>query len=50
MDLPKVIGWGVVALIGYYVMQAIMPVFLWGLVGLTLWYCYLQYEEHNRRK
>jgi hypothetical protein len=50
MELRKVIMWGVVVLIGYHVMRAIMPMFVWGLVGLTAWYCYLQYEEHNRRK
>ena len=49
MDLQKVIGWGVVTLIGYYVMQAIMPMFLWGLVGLIAWYCYLNLEEHKRK-
>ena len=50
MDLPKVIGWGVVVLIGYHVLKAIMPMFFWGLVGLTAWYCYLKYLELNRRK
>ena len=50
MELRKVIMWGVVILIGYHVMKAIMPMFVWGLVGLTAWYCYLQYHEHNRRK
>ena len=49
MDLQKVIGWGVVALIGYYVMQAIMPMFMWGLVGLIAWYCYLNFEKHKRK-
>ena len=50
MDLPKVIGGGVVVLIGYHVLQAIMPMFLWGLFGLIGWYCYLKYLELNRRK
>lgn len=50
MELRKVIMWGVVVLIGYHVLQAIMPMFVWGLVGLIGWYCYLKYEEHNRRK
>lgn len=45
MDLPKVIGWGVAVLIGYHVLQAILPMFVWGLVGLTAWYCYLKYLE-----
>jgi hypothetical protein len=49
MELRKVIMWGVVILVGYHVMKAIMPMFVWGLVGLTAWYCYLQYEEQKRK-
>jgi len=45
MELPKVIGWGVVILIGYFVMQAIMPYFMWALIGLVCWYCYLKYLD-----
>ena len=48
MELPKTIGWGVMILIGYYIMNAIMPYFLWGLVGLICWYCYLQYQNSQR--
>lgn len=50
MDIPKIIGWGVVIVIGYHILQAIMPLFITGLVGLTLWYCYLKYLESQRRK
>ena len=49
MELGKVIMWGVVILIGYHVMKAIMPMFVWSLVGLTAWYCYLKYEEQRRK-
>jgi hypothetical protein len=48
MSLPKVIGWGVVILIGYHILSAIMSQFIWGLVGLALWYCYLKYQESQR--
>ena len=49
MELRKVILWGVAILIGYHVLKLIMPMFVWGLVGLTAWYCYLQYEEQKRK-
>lgn len=48
MELQKVIGWGVLILIGYHVLKAIMPMFVWGLVALALWYCYLKYQESQR--
>ena len=49
MELRKVILWGVAVLIGYHILTLIMPMFMWGLVGLIAWYCYLQYEEHRRK-
>ena len=49
MELRKVILWGVAVLIGYHILTLIMPMFLWGLVGLTAWYCYLKFEEHKRK-
>ena len=49
MELRKVILWGVAVLIGYHLLTLIMPMFVWSLVGLTGWYCYLKYEEHNRK-
>ena len=48
MELPKVIGWGVVILIGYHVLKMILPQFIWGLVALTLWYCYLKSQERRK--
>ena len=47
-QLPKAIGWGVVILVGYCIMEAIMPYFMWGLMGLVFWYCYLKYQESQR--
>jgi hypothetical protein len=48
MELPKVIAWGVLILIGYHVLKLVMPQFVWGLIGLTLWYLYLKYQESQR--
>lgn len=48
MELPKAIGWGFVILIGYYIINAILPYFVWGLMGLVFWYFYLKYQENQR--
>ena len=46
--MEKIIGWGVVALIGYYVMQAILPMLFFGLIGLVSWYCYVNFGGHKK--
>ena len=47
MELEKIIGWGVVVLVGYYVIQAILPMFFLGLIGLVCWYCYVNFGGYK---
>ena len=41
----KAIGWMVIAILSYYVLQVILPFLIWGLVGLVVWQIYWAYRR-----
>jgi hypothetical protein len=43
----QMIGFAVVAIVAYYVLQMIVPFLIWGAIGLVSWRVYL---EFNKRK
>lgn len=43
----KLIGYAVVAIIAYYLLQMIVPFLIWGVMGMVAWRVY---QEHNKFK
>jgi hypothetical protein len=46
-QLNKLIGYAVLAIIAYYVLQMIVPFLFWGVLGMVVWRIYL---ERNKFK
>jgi predicted negative regulator of RcsB-dependent stress response len=43
----KLIGYAVVAIIAYYLLQMIVPFLIWGVMGMVAWRIY---QEHNKHR
>jgi hypothetical protein len=43
----KLIGYAVVAIIAYYLLQMIVPFLIWGVIGMVVWRVY---QEHNKHR
>jgi hypothetical protein len=48
MDERKVIGYAVVAIIAYYVLAAIVPFLIWGVIGWLVFKAYQQYQRSKK--
>ena len=49
-QMNQLIGYAVLAIIAYYVLQLIVPYLIYGVIGLVIWRGYQEYEKHNNRK
>ena len=47
-QLNKSIGYAVVAIVAYYVLQMIVPYLISGVIGLIVWRIYLEYPKNKR--
>ena len=43
----KIIGYAVMAIVAFYILQMIVPYLFWGVIGMVIWRIYL---EHNKFK
>jgi hypothetical protein len=43
----KLIGYAVLAIIAYFILQALVPYLIWGVVGLVCWRIYLEFQKHK---
>jgi fatty acid desaturase len=43
----KIIGYMVMAIIAYFVLQFIVPYLIYGVIGLVVWRVYLTYQKHK---
>jgi len=44
----KLIGYAVLAIIAYYVLQMIIPLLFYGLIGMVVWRVYSKYHKHKK--
>ena len=45
--INKLIGYSVMAIVAYYVLQMIVPFLFFGMIGLVIWRVY---QDHNKYK
>jgi hypothetical protein len=45
--INKFIGYSVMAIVAYYVLQMIVPFLFFGVIGLVIWRVY---QDHNKHK
>jgi hypothetical protein len=45
--INKLIGYSVIAIVAYYVLQMIVPFLFFGMIGLVIWRVY---QDHNKYK
>ena len=45
----KLIGYAVVAIVAYFVLQMIVPYLMYGVVGMVVWRIYLEKQKHKRK-
>ena len=43
----QIIGFAVVAIVAYYVLQMIVPFLVWGVIGLVGWRVYQELNKRN---
>ena len=43
----QLIGYAVLAIIAYYLLQMIIPFLIYGVVGLVIWRIYQEYKNHK---
>ena len=43
----QIIGFAVVAIVAYYVLQMIVPILVWGVIGLVGWRVYQELKKRN---
>jgi len=43
----KLIGYAVVAIVAYFVLQMIIPYLMYGVVGMVAWRIYLEKQKHK---
>ena len=43
----QLIGYAVLAIIAYYLLQMIIPFLIYGVVGLVIWRIYQEYQNHK---
>ena len=41
----RLIAWMVIAIVSYYALQVVLPLLIWGLVGLVAWQIYWAYRR-----
>ena len=46
-QINKFIGYAVVAIIAYYVLQMLVPFLIWGGLGLVVWRVYQEFNKHK---
>jgi hypothetical protein len=44
----KLIGYAVLAIIAYYVLQMLVPFLFWGVIGMVLWRVYQEHEKKHK--
>lgn len=47
-QLNKTIGYAVLAIVAYYVLQMIVPFLIYGVIGLVAWRIYQEYQKNKR--
>jgi len=47
-QLNKSIGYAVVAIVAYYVLQMIVPMLIWAVLIMVAWRIYLEYPKNKR--
>ena len=48
--INQLIGYAVLAILAYYVLQMIIPYLLYGVIGLLAWRVYQEYQNHHHPK
>jgi hypothetical protein len=43
----KLIGYMVMAIIAYYILEVIVPFLIWGVIGWVVFQAYLEYQKHK---
>jgi hypothetical protein len=43
----KLIGYAVLAIVAYYVLQMIVPLLCWGVIGMVIWRIYLERNKYK---
>ena len=47
-QMQKYIGYAVVAILAYYVLQMIVPFLIWAVIGTVLWRAYQEFQKHKK--
>ena len=45
-QMQKFIGYAVMLIITYYILQMIVPFLFWGVIGMVVWRIYLESKKH----
>ena len=45
--INQLIGYAVLAIIAYYVLQMIVPYLIYGVIGMVIWRAYQEYQKHK---
>jgi hypothetical protein len=46
-QLEKLIGFAVVAIFTFYILQIIVPFLIWGVIAMVAWRIYLEFNKHK---
>jgi uncharacterized transporter YbjL len=44
-EFNKTIGYAVMAIIAYYILQMLVPFLIWGVIGMVVWRVYQEYNK-----
>ena len=45
-NLDKTIGFAILAILTYYLLQMIVPFLIWGVIAMVAWRIYLECNKH----